>query len=86
MSPELLLQGGHPRAWSKGATEFIPVSSTGHLIVVSEWLGQVDERAKTFDIFIQLGAILAIVWLYRARLAQTPCSPPGPIRRAAGFC
>ncbi len=54
----------------EGATEFIPVSSTGHLIVVSEWLGQVDERAKTFDIFIQLGAILAIVWLYRARLVQ----------------
>lgn len=53
----------------EGATEFIPVSSTGHLIVVSEWLGQVDHRAKTFDIFIQLGAILAIVWLYRARLA-----------------
>ena len=52
----------------EGVTEFIPVSSTGHLIVVSEWLGQVDERAKTFDIFIQLGAILAIVWLYRARL------------------
>jgi undecaprenyl-diphosphatase len=52
----------------EGATEFIPVSSTGHLIVVSDWLGQVDERAKTFDIFIQLGAILAIVWLYRARL------------------
>jgi undecaprenyl-diphosphatase len=55
----------------EGATEFIPVSSTGHLIVVSEWLGQVDERAKSFDIFIQLGAILAIVWLYRARLLQT---------------
>ena len=52
----------------EGITEFIPVSSTGHLIVVSEWLGQVDERAKTFDIFIQLGAILAIVWLYRDRL------------------
>lgn len=52
----------------EGATEFIPVSSTGHLIVVSEWLGQVDERSKTFDIFIQLGAILAIVWLYRVRL------------------
>jgi undecaprenyl-diphosphatase len=54
----------------EGATEFIPVSSTGHLIVVSQWLGQVDERAKTFDIFIQLGAILAIVWLYRVRLLQ----------------
>jgi undecaprenyl-diphosphatase len=55
----------------EGATEFIPVSSTGHLIVVGDWLGQVGDRAKTFDIFIQLGAILAIVWLYRARLADT---------------
>jgi undecaprenyl-diphosphatase len=54
----------------EGVTEFIPVSSTGHLIVASDWLGQVDERAKTFDIFIQLGAILAIVWLYRARLSH----------------
>lgn len=55
----------------EGATEFIPVSSTGHLIVVSDWLGFQGERAKTFDIFIQLGAILAIVWLYRVRLART---------------
>ena len=58
----------------EGVTEFIPVSSTGHLIVVGEWLGQTDERAKTFEIFIQLGAILAIVWLYRARLLQTVAS------------
>ena len=55
----------------EGITEFIPVSSTGHLILVGKWLGQTDQRAKTFDIFIQLGAILAIVWLYRARLLQT---------------
>ncbi len=54
----------------EGVTEFIPVSSTGHLIVVSQWLGEVGERAKTFEIFIQLGAILAIVWLYRARLGR----------------
>jgi undecaprenyl-diphosphatase len=53
----------------EGITEFIPVSSTGHLIVVGQWLGQTGERAKTFEIFIQLGAILAIVWLYRVRLA-----------------
>jgi undecaprenyl-diphosphatase len=58
----------------EGATEFIPVSSTGHLILASEWLGQVDERAKTFGIFIQLGAILAIVWLYRSRLLATVLS------------
>jgi undecaprenyl-diphosphatase len=54
----------------EGATEFIPVSSTGHLIVASDWLGLLDARAKTFDIFIQLGAILAIVWLYRLRLTR----------------
>jgi undecaprenyl-diphosphatase len=55
----------------EGATEFLPVSSTGHLILVSHWLNLVDERSKTFEIFIQLGAILAVVWLYRARLVQT---------------
>lgn len=54
----------------EGVTEFIPVSSTGHLILVSHWLGETSEVAKTFDIFIQLGAILAIVWLYRARLTH----------------
>ena len=54
----------------EGVTEFIPVSSTGHLILASHWLGDAGERAKTFDIFIQLGAILAIVWLYRARLTR----------------
>jgi undecaprenyl-diphosphatase len=55
----------------EGITEFIPVSSTGHLVLASHWLGETDEAAKTFDIFIQLGAILAIVWLYRARLVHS---------------
>jgi undecaprenyl-diphosphatase len=54
----------------EGVTEFIPVSSTGHLILASHWLGATDEVTKTFDIFIQLGAILAIVWLYRERLTH----------------
>ena len=54
----------------EGITEFLPVSSTGHLIVVGDWLGFQGERAKTFEIFIQLGAILAIVWIYRKRLAE----------------
>jgi undecaprenyl-diphosphatase len=49
----------------EGITEFIPVSSTGHLIVVTEWLGLGGERWKTFNVFIQLGAILAVVWHYR---------------------
>jgi undecaprenyl-diphosphatase len=52
----------------EGATEFIPVSSTGHLIIVGEWLDFPEDLAATFEIFIQLGAILAIVWLYRAKL------------------
>jgi undecaprenyl-diphosphatase len=69
MSPDLFIKAV-VLGLVEGATEFIPVSSTGHLIVASEWLGQVDERAKTFDIFIQLGAILAIVWLYRVRLTH----------------
>jgi undecaprenyl-diphosphatase len=69
VSPELLWKAA-VLGLVEGATEFIPVSSTGHLIVVSEWLHLVDERAKTFDIFIQLGAILAIVWLYRRRLGH----------------
>jgi undecaprenyl-diphosphatase len=54
----------------EGATEFIPVSSTGHLIVAGDWLGFTGEDAKAFEVFIQLGAILAILWLYRARLSQ----------------
>jgi undecaprenyl-diphosphatase len=69
MPPDILLKAAL-LGLVEGATEFIPVSSTGHLIVVSNWLGLVDERAKSFDIFIQLGAILAIVWLYRARLGR----------------
>jgi undecaprenyl-diphosphatase len=70
VSPDLLLKAAL-LGLVEGVTEFIPVSSTGHLIVVSNWLGFIDERAKTFDIFIQLGAILAIVWLYRVRLGRT---------------
>ncbi len=54
----------------EGVTEFIPVSSTGHLILAGHWLGFEGDRAKAFEIFIQLGAILAIVWLYRGRLIE----------------
>lgn len=52
----------------EGATEFLPVSSTGHLIVAADFLGFRGEIAKTFEIAIQLGAILAVVWNYHHRL------------------
>ena len=51
----------------EGLTEFLPVSSTGHLIVAGDAIGFTGERAKTFEIFIQLGSILGVVWFYRAR-------------------
>lgn len=54
----------------EGITEFLPVSSTGHLIISGHFLGFEDERAKIFDIFIQMGAILAVVWIYRQRFTD----------------
>ncbi|OAJ69985.1 undecaprenyl-diphosphatase [Methylobacillus sp. MM3] len=54
----------------EGATEFLPISSTGHLIIVGDLLQFNSERDKVFKIVIQLGAILAICWEYRARLGH----------------
>lgn len=52
----------------EGITEFLPVSSTGHLIVIGNLLDFTGERAATFEIVIQLGAILAVIWHYRTTL------------------
>jgi undecaprenyl-diphosphatase len=54
----------------EGLTEFLPVSSTGHLIVVGSLIDFTDAQSKVFEIVIQLGAILAVCWHYRTRLAQ----------------
>ena len=51
----------------EGLTEFLPVSSTGHLIIVGQLLNFNDEKGKIFEIVIQTGAMLAIVWEYRAK-------------------
>ena len=52
----------------EGLTEFLPVSSTGHLILVSHLFGFTGDRAEVFDIFIQLGAVLAVIVEYRTKL------------------
>src|SRR4051794_31791530 len=52
----------------EGLTEFLPVSSTGHLILAGELLGHTDEAAKSLEIVIQLGAIIAVVIYYRVKL------------------
>jgi undecaprenyl-diphosphatase len=54
----------------EGLTEFLPISSTGHLIVAGSLLGYTGERAKVFEIVIQAGAILAVCWEFRARLVH----------------
>lgn len=53
----------------EGLTEFIPVSSTGHLIIVGDLIGFTGDTAAAFDIVIQLGAILGVVWEYRAKVS-----------------
>jgi len=53
----------------EGLTEFIPVSSTGHLLLASHFLG-FESKGKTFEVMIQLGAVLAIMTIYAARLWQ----------------
>jgi undecaprenyl-diphosphatase len=58
----------------EGLTEFLPVSSTGHLIVVGSLLNWNDEKGKVFEIVIQLAAILAVCWEYRQRLWHVAAS------------
>lgn len=69
----------------EGITEFLPVSSTGHLIASGALLNFTGPRADTFTVVIQLGAILAVIWHYRAILRQmiVGWSRPGADQRLA---
>lgn len=68
----------------EGLTEFLPISSTGHQIIVADLVGFGGERAMAFNIIIQLGAILAVVWEYRRKLVDIAINVPHQ-RRAQRF-
>ena len=57
----------------EGLTEFLPISSTGHLILVGDLLGFNTEKGKLFEIVIQCGAILAVCWEYRGKILSVLC-------------
>ncbi|HPX60323.1 MAG TPA: undecaprenyl-diphosphate phosphatase [Deltaproteobacteria bacterium] len=61
----------------EGLTEFLPVSSTGHLIITGDLLGFLDnDKRSVFEIFIQLGAIMAVCWEYRHKLTHVAAGLP----------
>jgi undecaprenyl-diphosphatase len=60
----------------EGLTEFLPISSTGHLIIVGQLLNFNDDKGKLFEIAIQLAAILAVCWEYRAKIGHVIVSLP----------
>lgn len=54
----------------EGFTEYLPVSSTGHMILVGDWLGFDGPRASVFEVFIQLGAILSVLIIYKEKFIR----------------
>ena len=60
----------------EGLTEFLPISSTGHLILAGALLGFDDDKAKVFDIAIQTGAIFAVILVYWQKIQSTVVALP----------
>lgn len=54
----------------EGITEFLPISSTAHLILVGEWISFSSTEGKVFEVVIQFGSILAVMWVFRQRLIR----------------
>lgn len=52
----------------EGLTEFLPISSTAHLLILGDWMNFVSSSDKVFEVVIQLGSILAVMWIFRERL------------------
>ena len=69
----------------QGLAEFLPISSTGHLIIVNQFISLHGNFEKMFDVVIQLGAILAVVVYYRKRLLAFMTSPSGEERMRSTF-
>ena len=72
----------------EGLTEFLPISSTGHLILAGDLLNFNDEKGKIFELVIQTGAMLAVVWEYRHKFAAVLrglVSDPGAQRFVANL-
>lgn len=69
----------------EGLTEFIPVSSTGHLILIGDWIQFQSSSGKVFEVVIQLGSILAVMWIFRERLWQLISGTLGGVRQEVMF-
>lgn len=69
----------------EGVTEFLPVSSTGHMIIVGNMLGFDGPVADLFDVFIQLGAILSVVFIYKERFARFLQKKAGSLIRGSAY-
>lgn len=65
----------------EGVTEFLPISSTGHLILLVDILGFRGPPGRVFEVVIQFGAILGVCWVYRERLLSLAVNPVSPANR-----